>query len=791
MAFQGYCQRITVFDKNTRLPIADVAIFNTSQQKFVTTNVRGQVDISIFDDEERIIIDHLTHIQTESTKAVIIAAGNRIFLEAETRQLDEVVLSAAKWKQRKEEVSHKVVSVNQADVQFTNPQTAADLLTNSGKVFVQKSQLGGGSPMIRGFSANRLLISVDGVRMNNAIFRSGNLQNVISIDPLSVSSTEVILGPGSTIYGSDAVGGALNFFTLRPQIAAQNSLSLTGNVMARYATASNERTSHVDISGSYQKWAWVTSASISDFGDLRMGSHGPDDYLRPEFVVRQSGQDVVVPNPDPRVQRPTGYNQLNFLQKLAFIPNERWDFTLGLYYTTTSDYARYDRLIRYRDGLPRSAEWFYGPQRWFMTNLKVENRRSNSWYDKLRWVGAFQKYQESRHNRDFGNPIKTTRRETVNAYSLNADLEKKLSPSSKLYYGAEFVLNEVGSDAFDFNIDEATRSATSTRYPDGSTWSSIAAYASYQYKPIRNFNIQAGLRYNYISARADFSENNEFFGFPFERATVDAGALTGSVGINWKPNETLQWKLNFSTAFRAPNIDDIGKIFDSEPGLVIVPNPDLKPEYAYNGEIGVLLNFDKIKFDFSTYYTFLEDALVRRPFSLLGEDEIVYEGELSQVFAIQNAARARVYGFEAGMEAQLAPRLVLTSTLSYANGEEELDSGLEAPLRHAPPLFGESHLIWSNHQLKFDFFAAYNGEFSFEDLAPSEQNKPFLYAQDGNGNPFSPSWYTLNFRGQYQFMRGVTGSFSLENITDQRYRPYSSGIAAPGRNMIASLRYSF
>ncbi len=787
----GHSQKISVIDVDTRLPIADVAVFNRSQEKFATTNVRGQVDISQFGSEEQIIFDHISHVQQEFVKSDIEHAGNVVYLKAETRLLDEVVLSATKWKQRKEEVSHQVVSINRADVQFANPQTAADLLSSSGKVFVQKSQQGGGSPMIRGFSANRLLISVDGVRMNTAIFRSGNLQNVISIDPFSVSSTEVILGPGSTIYGSDAVGGAMSFFTLRPTLSADGKPIFNGNAFIRHATANNEKTAHADFSLGFNKWAFVSSITFSDFDDLVMGSHGPDEYLRPEYVVTEGGVDRIVENDDPKVQRPTGYDQANFMQKIEFVPNDRWNFGFGLYYTETTDYPRYDRLIRHQDGLPRSAEWFYGPQRWLMTNLRVENRKSNDWYDKLRLTTALQYFEESRNDRDFQADIRTSREEQVDAYSANLDLEKKLSPTSKLYYGAEYVLNNVFSKGEDISIIDNTTQPTSTRYPDGSDWQSMAVYANYLYKPVRNLSLQGGLRYNYVLANADFDENNAFFNLPFEQAKVSTGALTGSFGLNWSPNQAIQWKLNFSTAFRAPNIDDIGKIFDSEPGAVIVPNPDLRPEYAYNGEVGVGLNFEKVKIELATYYTFLDDALVRRSFTLNGEREILYDGELSNVFAIQNAAKARVYGFEAGVNATLSHRLKLASKVSYTGGDEEQEDGTNASLRHAPPIFGDTHLIWDNHRLKLDLFANYNGEITFDQLAPSEQNKPFLYALDQNGDPYSPSWYTLNIRGQYNFANRLTTTIAIENITDQRYRTYSSGIASAGRNFIASLKYSF
>ncbi len=72
-----------------------------------------------------------------------------------------------------------------------------------------------------------------------------------------------------------------------------------------------------------------------------------------------------------------------------------------------------------------------------------------------------------------------------------------------------------------------------------------------------------------------------------------------------------------------------------------------------------------------------------------------------------------------------------------------------------------------------------------------EQGKTEIYAKDENGNPYSPGWYTLNFKALYQITNYLAVSAGLENITDQRYRPYSSGISAPGRNFILSLRANF
>ncbi|MUP45232.1 TonB-dependent receptor [Gramella sp. BOM4] len=784
----SFSQKIEVLDANTGEPLVNVAIYNKDNSTYAITNISGQADISKFTDTEVMIFNMVGYEETYRRKREILNSDNKVLMDPGKNQLDQVTLSVARFKLQKNEIPQKIVGISPGDIELASPQTSADLLESTGQVFVQKSQLGGGSPMIRGFSTNRLLLTVDGVRMNSAIFRSGNLQNVISIDPMMVENTEVILGPGSVVYGSDAIGGVMNFFTLKPKFSFNEKTSLSGNIYTRFATANNENTVHADVNLGRDNWAFRTGVTYSDFGDLEMGEHGPDDYLRPDYAVRENGEDIMVENPDPLVQRPTGYEQINLLQKVKFMPSKDWDFNLGLNYSNTSDFPRYDRLIRKRDGVLRAAEWYYGPQTWFMGNFKINHRSDSNIYDRVQFTAAYQFFGESRNDRDFGEPILFTTEENVDAYSGNLDFEKTFS-ESKLFYGLEYVLNNIASEGRFRNIETEETGATASRYPDGSKWQSMAAYASYQWKILEDLSLQSGVRYNHILVDASFDD--EFYDFPFERADISTGALTGSLGLNWRQNDVVGWRLGLSTGFRAPNIDDVGKIFDSEPGSVVVPNPGLKPEYAYNAELGTDLNFsNKIRLDLTAYYTYLDDAMVRRDFNLNGVTEIDYQGEPSRVQAIQNAAHAYVYGIEAGLEIDFSVALRLKSQFSYTEGREN-EGDDYVPLRHAAPMFGNTHLIWHKRRLKFDLFAEYNGQFDFEDLAPGEQDKPYLYALDENGNPYSPAWYTLNLTGQYELNSNWRATVSLENITDQRYRTYSSGIAAAGRNLIIALSYNF
>lgn len=782
-------QQVVVLDEVTKQPVFNVAIYNKDRTSSTLTDFDGKADLSVFEENESIFFSHVSHLTFSTTKERLSRNGFQVYLVPNENQLQEVVLSVSKFRQSKADLPQKVVSLSQEDVVFASPQTAADLLESTGQVYVQKSQLGGGSPMIRGFATNRLLLTVDGVRMNTAIFRGGNVQNVISIDPLSLSRTEVVLGPGSVVYGSDAVGGVLNFYTLDPKFSFEDKTRVSGRAYARYASANNEKTGHFDISVGKEKWAFLSSISYSDFGDLRMGSHGPEEYLRHEYVVRRDGVDIRVPNNDPKVQKPTGYNQINLLEKVRFRPNETWDFSLGLIYTTTSDYPRYDRLYRKRDGEFRAAEWYYGPQRWLQTNLQVNKKGKGPLYDKAKLTLAYQLFGESRNDRDFNAETLFQTEEKVDAYSLNLDFEKDFR-NNEFFYGIEYVLNKIDSEGTEKNILTGETFPGTSRYPDDSDWQSLAGYGSFQWEITSDLAFQTGARYSYVTLNAEFDE--EVYDFPFADANLETGALTGSAGLNWKQNEVVNWKLNFSTAFRAPNIDDVGKIFESVPGMVVVPNADLKPEYAYNTELGVQLNFEDVfLLDLTGYYTHLEDALVRRDFQLNGQSVIEYQGEPSQVLAIQNAAFAYVYGFEAGAEIRFQEDLRLVSQLSITEGKEELDNGDKAPMRHAAPIFANAHLIWEKDKLKVDLFGEYNEELSFEELAPSEQDKPYLYAVDANGNPYSPEWYTLNLAVQYELSNSLKATAALENITDQRYRTYSSGISAAGRNLIVSVNYQF
>ncbi len=785
-----YGQTITVTDKDTGKALPGVIISTAGKKVSAETDASGFAELSNIGTGEPLQFSLMGYRTLSMSLEKLQAQNFLVQLEPGLIQLDQTVVAASRWQQSSEDVPSKITVVSSRDLLLRAPANTADWLGSKGDIFIQKSQQGGGSPMIRGFSANRLLYAVDGVRMNTAIFRSGNLHNVISLDPFATERAEVLFGPGSVMYGSDAIGGVMSFETLRPAFSGGSTI-LSGNILSRYGSANNEITFHADVAISTKRWAFLTSISRFDYGDLKMGTHGPDDYLRPYYAIRENGVDTSIQNDDPRVQVQSGYQQLNLMQKIRYQVNENSDLEYAFHYSRTGNIPRYDRLIEGTGPNLRFARWDYGPQVWMMNNLGYNLTGSSRLFDQAKIKIAHQFFEESRIDRRTGSSNLANRSEEVNALSLNADFVKTIRNNSFFSYGTEWVYNKVFSQGSILNIMDQTTSIASSRYPQ-SDWTSLAAYGTYQLYLSGKATLHTGVRYNYISLLTDFSNNRAFYPLPFDKAQTNFGSLTGSLGLVYKPTETLTVSPLVSTGFRAPNVDDLGKIFDSQPGSVLVPNPNLRPEYAYNAELNLnALASKQVKIDLTGFFTLLDNAMVRRPFALDGESFIEYDGELSQVLAIQNASSARVYGIQAGLEWALSSRFLLTSRYNWQRGTEELDDESRSPSRHAAPAFGLTRLTYSLNRVKIELSSLYSASVPFDRMPQEERGKPLLYVSDDQGRPYSPSWVIVNLNSSLQISRSITFTAGIENIGDSRYRPYSSGLAAPGRNFVFSLKGGF
>ncbi|MFN5986235.1 MAG: TonB-dependent receptor, partial [Chitinophagaceae bacterium] len=351
--------------------------------------------------------------------------------------------------------------------------TTADILTASGQVFVQKSQQGGGSPVIRGFEASRILLLVDGVRMNSAIFRSGHLQNIITVDNMSLDRVEVNYGPSSTMYGSDALGGVINLFTKAPQLHNSKKWKTNGNMIYRYASGQNENRQHIDFNIANHKWAFVSSFTNSRFGDLRQGNKRlaayPDFGKRLFYVSTENGVDVIKDNrANVNIQKNTEYDQIDFLQKILYKPSANTEHLLNFQLSNSSNINRYDRLSESSKGVPIFAEWYYGPQLRNMISYKLNKTQLKGYFQELAINANYQHLEESRITRRFQSNNKDTRLEKVDIFGLVADF-LHTDKNGEIHIGVESYYNIVQSTANRTNTSSLAKTPIPTRYSDGPT----------------------------------------------------------------------------------------------------------------------------------------------------------------------------------------------------------------------------------------------------------------------------------------------------------------------------------
>ena len=784
-----YAQKtIEVIDIATYKPVANVVVSKSDQSAvFGKTNENGEIQLNL--KELNFLFSHPDYLSLVVTVEEIESSKYKVFVNQNVNSFEEIVVSASKFQEKKNDVAQKIQVLRASEIASQNQSSTADVLANTGNVMVQKSQLGGGSPIIRGFETNKVLMVVDGIRMNNAIYRGGHLQNIVTLDNSIMDRVEVVFGAGSVVYGSDALGGVMNFTTKSPTLSSNNELLVKASAFTRYFSAANGYSGHADVSVGTKRFGSLTSFTYSKYGDLRQGANR-NPYVgnfgsRPWYSATFNGVDSMVMNADTNVQVGSGYTQYDLLQKFTFKQNDAMTHKLNFQLSNSGDVPRYDRLTQMSGSNPKYATWNYGPQKRMMAAYTLEFTKKNKFFDQGRVILAYQSIEESRITRKFNNVWENHNVENLDIFTLNTDFAKKMN-KHEFRYGAEAYLNKVNSTAFANNVAVDTSKAISTRYPDGgSSMKSVAVYATHTWEVCDKFIINDGLRFSYVGLNANFTDKT-YFPFPFNSINQNNSAFNGNLGFVYLPAKTWRITGNFSTGFRAPNVDDLSKVFESVPGSVIVPNPDLKVEYTMNGELGVSKEIlPGLRANVNVYYTKLTNALITQNSQFQGADSIMYDGQLSQVMSTVNAGKAYIYGIEGALAGQLNKYISVLGTVNYTMGRVVTDT-VPYPLDHIPPVFGKFSVVSSVNRLRTEFFVNYSGWKRIKDYNMiGEDNFEYATAQG------MPSWFTLNARVSYAITKDISMQVACENILDQNYRQYASNISAPGRNFILTLRGNF
>ncbi|MAV80110.1 MAG: hypothetical protein CBD31_05035 [Flavobacteriaceae bacterium TMED171] len=799
-------QEVWVEDIVTGDPLESVIIFTENGIHNITTNALGRASLKNFPDQGRIRLNLLGYKPLMISILEVLEGKKIIQMTSEGEVLEEVLLSVARSQSTRDKIAEQVGIISQKEIEIEAVATGAELLEINPNIRIQKSQGGGGSPVLRGFEANRVLIVVDGVRMNNSIYRSGHLQNAITIDPRNIDRVEVTFGSSSVGYGSDALGGVIHYYTKSPKLNSKTAIQ--SEFSSNFNSANLSFINNVSTAMSYKNWGSLTSVSYSSFGDIKIGEnrkHGFSDWgLTPYQSLNSRNEYKVNPttNSRPTIQKNTAYDQLDIFQKfLVRLPRDIF-LNLNLQYSESSDIDRYDKLVEERNSSLRFSEWYYGPQKRFFLSPQLKFFMGKNWLKKGTLTAAYQNVEESRINRKFGSLTRSHQIEKVDIFSINADFYGNIAEGNSVSYGLEWTHNKIRSEGFSLDlvldsdniIGYSNRTMIPSRYPnEGSSASSFAGYLNWIYRANENLILNGGLRLtgSKISARwNDTAQVDKLL----STLNLQSKALTYTLAMTYRPNQ--KWQINslISSGFRNPNIDDIGKIRENN-GFLLMPNSFLKPEYAYTFELGIKrISPNKINFiDLRPFITLVSRHIVRSDFivftdtTTIDEKTILYNGEEVITQANKNLGNRFIYGGSLQGKWPLSKSFEIIGGITYTRADQNQDYG---PMPSISPLFGtftvsneisnlKTLLIWKFSQRKYPNQYSLGGEDGLNEtplVNPEAINEIDRYYG-------MPSWNIWSILSQYQFRKNIVFNVGLKNIFDLHYRTFASGISAEGRSL--------
>lgn len=719
---------------------------------------------------------HLFCLSQNSSDSLII----------ESNEGNPLIFSASKNYTSYSKIPIQVLKIDKKEIQFLQPSTTADLLQKNGNIFVQKSQMGGGSPVIRGLEANRITLIVDGVRLNNLIYRGGHLQNIITLDPNSIENIEVLYGPSSSLYGSDALGGVIHIQTHQPKFSKESTVHV--NTQTRVASAAQEFSQHFNVALQNNNWSSWTSFTFNQWGDLKSGKNKNWFYSKPvgernQYLIWHNDHDSIVSNSDPYLQRFSGYKQQDFIQKLAYRRGDQIH-QINFQYSNSSNVPRYDRLTDISNGQLKFGEWYYGPQKRNLTSYRFTDQNIFSGID-LNAQFNFQSIEESRYTRKRNNPWLESRVEQVNIASTTINLHRAKN-RDEWNIGLDGQLNTLQSTAQAKNKITQETKPISTRYPDGenemSQWS-LYGYHIHSFKP--NLQMHLSGRVGYSSLNSTIISGYNVNGV---RNNIQQKQPTYSGGIGWVYNlGAYGISSNVNTAYRVPNIDDLSKIFETSTDNVIVPNKDLKPEQATTLDFSIrhIANNPKWQWAFSVYNTWLSDFIALSNAQINGADSILFDGKMSPIVSAQNQDKGYIRGAQFNMTYNMNLHWRADLSANYTKGRF-VSNNLESPMDHIPPMMANSGITFIQEKWSAQLNAQFQGWKRLNEYRLDAEDNEVYATPDG-----TPAFLIFNLRTQYQIADQSLLIAGIDNLLDTQYRLFASGINGSGRNVYLSYKFSF
>ncbi len=633
-----------------------------------------------------------------------------------------------------------------------------EVLRDIPSVMVQKTAYGHGSPYIRGFTGFRTLFLVDGIRLNNSVLRDGPNQYWNTVDPLMLRSLEVSRGPGSALYGTDAIGGVVQAILPRPSFRSPE-YHIAPRLHYRYASAENSQVARLEIDGGVGRFGIVGGVSVKDFGDLHAG-----------------GSVGEMPK--------SGYDE--------------WDADLLAEYRLSS---RSQLLVGYQksgqDNIWRTHKTIYGVS-WSGTTVgsdrsyvydqnrqlayaRYQRTYINRWLERVTTTISYQYQQEEQLRiRKQGNG----ERQGFDVGSLGINVESGSSfGTGKLTYGIDYYRDFVNSFREDFDTSgNIVGYAIQGPIGDDSEYETMDIFAQSEIPIEKRINCFLGFRYSHVAATADKVQhpNN-----PDSTMSINKSwdRVVGDLRIVYLvPHSPLRLFSGISQSYRAPNLSDLSRYDAARSNEMEVPSPDLEPEHYLSYELGLKSQTVRWRAEVAYFYTLIRDMIVRTPTGeIIGEEYVVTK---------RNSGHGHVHGIETSIRWYVVPQLAVFLSGSWQDGEVDTyptaaPEKVREPIDRLMPVTFQGGMRWTDNNERLWIEGHISVVDKQDELSTRDQEDTQRIPPGG-----TPGYTVLTARTGYRIFKETTLTIALENMLDEDYRIHGSGQNEPGRNLVAGLTVS-
>ncbi len=647
-----------------------------------------------------------------------------------------VIITALRMEANSNTVAEAVATTGREEILRLPSLNTPDVMATVPGVWMQKTNLGGGSPFIRGLTGYYTLILTDGIRFNNSTFRSGPNQYLATIDQSTLQRIEVLRGQGSVQYGSDAIGGVAQMFFREPEFSDNKGLNATGRLYANYMNHDMELAGRAEVELGSEKFGFLGGIGYKQLGDTKaggeLGTLGPTgfDEFSWDIKTKMKAGNLIL----------TGVWQ-HFVQE---------DVPLYHQIAPGGGYSRYH----------------FNPQQRDLGYIQAASTHQSKIFSEIRYTFAYLNSLEVREKQRTGSAILRTERDKVDTYHGGIEMISNFSSRWKASSGVELYHDYVSSSADDFNQDTEIKSAVRGLYPDGTTYTNIALYSVHAVD-IKRFNLTLGGRYNLVQLNVDDTA--------FGPTKVKPKALVGNAAVVYNVLDGFQLLASANTGFRAPSVNDVSS-FGVADYRYEVPNYDLAPEKSFQYQLGIRTQLKQWKAEIYGYQNHLNDLITNVPSTYNGQDSL----DGAKVYTKENVNEARIRGMEASIQYEPVRWLSAFGNMTYTMGD---NITRDEPLSRIPPLFGR---VGTDVRFRKTF------TWRLELIAAGKQDR--LSSGDKADSRIkeggTPGWMVVNTRAEYQ-RRNIRVNAGIQNIFDEAYRVHGSGVDGVGRSFWASIIVEF